>query len=217
MVEVELRAVHAVTVEMHGGMLTLAAVCVMVKMADLIYQRFLPGKIPRLYGILARVSALAGPTALLAAIGGLVGLVLSAVTGYLLVPGKSLTEDPLAMNKVMVSIFAMELWSIFILLGLRYPKHLWKSRRFSVMASGIALMGYASSVVGGSLGGTMAGKGSVLDPVWEFLGVDLHASWIMTPNLALIVVTMVNLIGVVVIILSLKGAHAQSSAEKPTP
>ncbi len=214
MAEVSLQALHAVTVEMHGGMLTLAAVCIVIKVIDLAYLRFLPGKFPRLYARFAPLSALAGPAALLAAIGGIFGLAASAVTGYLLVPGSTLTDDPLGMNKVMVSVFAIYLWSIFVVLAVRNRGLIWKSRRFSVIATGVALAGYASSIVGGSLGGTMAGKGSILDPVWELLGVDLHASWIMGLDLVFIVAIAVNVLMAVVIISSLRAGRAKAPVKE---
>jgi len=213
MVEVSMRAIHAVTVEMHGGMLTLAVACVLIKMADLTYQRFFPGRVPRLYGYFSRLSSLAGPAAVLAAVGGVLGLVASAITGYLMSPGASLTDDPLAMNKVMVTVFAIELWSIFIVLAVR-NRDLWTVRRpLPLFASTAAFLGFACSMIGGSLGGTMAGKGSILDPVWETLGVDLHTSWILTIQFAVPVAVVVNTAAV---LLLLRNAKRTSAAKALT-
>jgi len=219
MVEVAMRAIHAVTVEMHGGMLTLAIVCVLIKMADLTYQRFLPGKVPRLYGYLKRASALAGPAAVLGAIGGVLGLIASAITGYLMVPGSSLTDDPVGMNKVMVSIFAIELWSIFIFLAIRHSRDLWEPRRpIPLIASTAAFLGYAASVIGGSLGGTMAGKGSVLDPVWGALGVDLHTSWILTIQTAVPIAAAVNVLAILLLVRRARRSHtSRASLDETVP
>src|SRR3990170_227714 len=211
-VEVSMRAIHAVTVEMHGGMLTLAIACVLIKMADLTYQRFFPGKVPKLYGYFARVSALAGPAAILAAVGGVLGLIASAITGYLMSPGSSLTDDPLAMNKVMVTIFAIELWTIFIVLAVRNSRDLWTVRRpLPLLASTAAFLGFVSSAIGGSLGGTMGGEGSILDPLWGLLGVDLHSSWILTIQTAVPIAAVVNAAAVLLLV-----RHARRSSAAKT-
>ncbi|MEK6852133.1 MAG: hypothetical protein AABY30_06310 [Candidatus Thermoplasmatota archaeon] len=219
MVEVSMQAIHAVTVEMHGGMLTLAIVCVLIKMADLTYQRFLPGKVPRLYRYLARASAPAGPAAVLAAIGGVLGLVASAITGYLMSSGSSLTNDPLAMNKVMVTIFAIELWSVFIFLAIRNSRDLWQVRRpLPLLASTAAFLGFVSSVVGGSLGGTMAGKGSILDPLWGLLGVDLHTSWILTMQTAIPIAVALNVAAILLLVRTARrSSAARTFAEESVP
>lgn len=223
MAEVELRAIHAVTVEMHGGMLTLAIACVLLKMADLTWQRFLPRRLLRLHGFVAKASGLAGPASILAALGGIAGLVASAITGYLMVPGATLTDDPLAMNKVMVTTFAIELWSIYLLLAVRHFKTLWDPRSpLALVASASAILGFASSVIGGSLGGTMAGKGSVLAPVWELLNVDIHRPWILATQTAILLAIAVNVLAFLFLARRARRGQAtprqsQSAAEEPAP
>jgi hypothetical protein len=198
----DLRALHSVTIELHGGMLTLAFICIAIKVLDIFWGRFLGEKGGRLRRILAKASEYSTPTILLAAIGGVIGLLLSGYTGSQLVPADSFSTSPITLNKVMVTVFAVELWSVMILFNLAYREKAWEGKGralFMVLSGGI---GYFFSITGGSIGGTMAGKVSIMEPLWEFLGVDLHSSWILGYDLLLVLVLVVNVLGVLLIAFS---------------
>ncbi len=200
----DMRAVHSVTIELHGGMLTLAFICIAIKVIDMLWGRFLGEKGGFLRRVLLKASEYSSPTILLAAIGGVIGLLLSAYTGASLVPEGTLQISSITLNKVMVTVVATELWMLLIAFNLTYGDESWGTRNRSLMMIFTGGLGYFFSITGGSIGGTMAGKVSIMEPLWEFLGVDLHASWIFPPELLYVIVAVVSIIGVLLVIYSSK-------------
>jgi hypothetical protein len=199
-----MRALHSVTIELHGGMLTLAFICIAIKVIDILWGRFLGDKGGFLRRILIKASEYSSPTILLAAIGGVIGLLLSAYTGASLVPAGTLSTSPITLNKVMVTVVAVQLWTFMIVFNLAFGEKAWdgRNRRLIMVLSGG--LGYFFSITGGSIGGTMAGKVSIMEPLWEFLGVDLHASWILSMEILYIIVGIVSVGGILLVIFSSK-------------
>ncbi|MFQ5883506.1 MAG: hypothetical protein ACE5IO_00230 [Thermoplasmata archaeon] len=199
---VDLRAVHSVTIELHGGMLTLAAVCIGIKVLDMFWGRFLGEKGGILRRVLRKASEHSTPTILLSAIGGVVGLALSGITGSALMPFETLSRSPIGLNKIMVTAFAMEFWCIMIAMNVAYREDVWKNRQMATMMVLTGGLGYLFSITGGSIGGTMAGKESIMEPVWYLLGVDLHSSWILSSDIVIVLLVAVNVVGILLIVFS---------------
>ena len=206
----DMRALHSVTIELHGGMLTLAFICIAIKVIDMLWGRFLGEKGGFLRRVLLKASEYSSPTILLAAIGGVVGLLLSAYTGASLAPEGALQTSSITLNKVLVTVAATELWMLLIAFNLAYGDESWNTRNRSLMMIFTGGLGYLFSITGGSIGGTMAGKVSIMEPLWEFLGVDLHASWIFPPELLYVILAVVSIIGVLLVIYSSKVLDAVS-------
>jgi hypothetical protein len=173
-----MRALHSVTIELHGGMLTLAFVCIAIKVIDILWGRFLGEKGGFLRRILIKASEYSTPTILLAAI----------------------ATSPITLNKVMVTVAAVQLWCLLIVFYLIYGEKSWEGRNRKLVMIFSGGLGYLFSITGGSIGGTMAGKVSIMEPLWEFLGVDLHASWIFSPELLYIILAAVSIIGILLVI-----------------
>lgn len=179
---VSLEALHSMLIEMHGGMLTLASVCILGLVAAK-FHRSLRKRI-QWYGIFwpldslfERVTHYAEPTAFLAGIGGVIGLIVSSIAGYYVWPAEELLNRPLALNKIMFAIFATELWVIFVVIRGKYGEALWKHRGLATTYVCAGLAGFFFIVLTGSMGGHMAGKGSVLDPIYEILGISPENPW----------------------------------------
>ncbi|MFQ5885407.1 MAG: hypothetical protein ACE5IO_09955 [Thermoplasmata archaeon] len=198
----DMRAVHSVTIELHGGMLTLAFACIAIKVVDILWGRFLGDKGGILRRILRKASEYSTPTILLAAIGGVIGLLLSAYTGSSLMPFETISNSSIALNKIMVTVFAVELWSILVVFNLIYKEKAWETRGRTLMMVLTGGLGYFFSITGGSIGGTMAGKVSIMEPLWEFLGVDLHSSWILSSDIVLVLVVAVTVGGILLVVFS---------------
>jgi hypothetical protein len=199
-----MRALHSVTIELHGGMLTLAFICIAIKVIDILWGRFLGEKGGVLRRILRKASEYSTHTILLAAIGGVIGLLLSAYTGYSLVPEASVSTSPITLNKIMVTLAAVELWTLMIIFNLVFGEGAWEGRGRSILMTATGGLGYFCSITGGSIGGTMAGKVSIMEPLWEFLGVDLHASWILSSEIVYIVAGVVSVVGILMVFFSSK-------------
>ncbi len=128
---------------------------------------------------------------------------MSSVVGFYVWPVETLMSSSLGLNKVMLSIFATELWVLFVAIRSKYGKDLWK---YGGLATIYVLTGFAaffSMVLTGSFGGHMAGKGSVLDPVYELTGVDPEAFWVIGFDMvpALIAVAFIEIVAVFTIFL----------------
>lgn len=73
----------------------------------------------------------AGPTAYLASIGGVIGLIISSIVGYYAWPVKVIMSSPLALNKIMVAIFSIEFWLVFLLIRTKYGEEPWRNNKLA--------------------------------------------------------------------------------------
>ncbi len=174
---VDLAGLHSLSVEMHGGMLTLATICILATVVTKIHFRNRRtsdkyGNLWPLDSLMGKISRYTEPTAYLAGIGGVIGLVASAAIGIYVWPLELITGSALGLNKVMFSIFATELWVIFVVLRLKYGESLWKNNAMSTVYSSVAIIGFLFMVLAGSFGAHMALKGSILDPIYDLFGIN---------------------------------------------
>ena len=190
---VNLVPVHSMFVELHGGMLTLAVVCILATLAARGHLRM--RRTSENYGIFWPVDSLMGklarytePTAYLAGIGGVIGIIASAIVGFYVWPMELVTTSAIALSKIMFSVFALELWIVFVFLRSKYGENLWKNAGTAAVYSLLAIFGFLFVVLAGSLGGHMAGKGSVLDPVYSLLGIDPLTFGVTGLNFAIVLV-----------------------------
>ena len=174
---VDLVAIHSMFIEMHGGMLTLAIVCVLATVVVRAHLRMRTtneknGVLSPTDSFMGKIARYTEPTAYLAAIGGVIGLIASAIVGIYAWPIKIITTSTLALNHIMFAVFALELWIIFVFVRSKYGENLWKSSGMAAVYACLGIFGFLFAVLSGSLGAHMAIKGSVLDPVYALLGVN---------------------------------------------
>ena len=183
---VDISSLHSMLIEMHGGMLTLATICIIAIILDRIHLR-MSGTKNKESGFwstdyaMGKLARFTEPTAYVAGIGGIIGLILSAIVGTYAWPIELLTSSALGTigwTKVMFSIFATELWIIFVFLRTKYGENLWKNTTTAIMNSCVGILGFLFMVIAGSLGAhmtdiaNMTEKGSVIDPIFELFGID---------------------------------------------
>ena len=177
MVDLGLAAWHSVLKEMHGGMLTLAAICILAIVIDRIHLRMAGkngghGSFWSTDSVTGKLFRYTEPTAYLAGIFGVIGLITSAIVGTYVWPTELITATVLGLNKVMFSIFATELWIIFVFLRSKYGENLWKHTGMAIVYSFLGLLGYLFVVITGSLGAHLSLKISVIDPIYDLFGID---------------------------------------------
>lgn len=162
---------HTMTVGLHEGMLTLAALSILIIIFAKLYRRTF-NKI--LYVDVERIIRFVEPVSVLGALGGSIILLVSAYIGMFYVTAgiDVLVTSPLLMNKVMISIFAEELWIIFVVIRIKFGKNVWNRGALSVIYAIIGLAGFLFTIETGSLGGHLAGKGSTLDPIYDLTGIN---------------------------------------------
>jgi len=167
----DLRGLHSITASMHEGMLTLAIVCVVL--------RILFG------GKSEDLRKYTETTTLVASVGGTIGIILSGVTGSMLRPVGVLFSSPIILNKIMFTVFITGLWTVFVFAQVKYRDRLWSQRSLSIFASALAVLGYGGVMFVGSTGGHLAGKESILDPFYQLLSAGPENLWVASPFEAL--------------------------------
>ncbi len=197
----DLRALHSMLIEMHSGMLTLATFCIFAVILYRLHQRTLKNDQQQastrasqgLTALLEKIAKYAEPTSYMAGLGGFIGLVISSIVGYYAWPANVLLSFPLTQNKIMMAVLSTEFWAIFVLIRTLYGKNLWTYIRLSIVSACAGFAGFFFMVLTGSLGGHMIGvhvpgRGSVLDPIYDLLGINPNVAWIgLVPFLGLVV------------------------------
>jgi hypothetical protein len=180
---VDLSTLHSILIEMHGGMLTLAAICILATVIDRIHLRMRRnndrhGSFWSTDSAVGKLSRYTEPTAYVAGIGGVIGLITSAIVGSYVWPIELITTSALGLSKVMFSIFATELWIIFVFLRAKYGENLWKNSAMATVYACLGVLGFLFMVIAGSLGAHMSDlahmsdRGSVIDPIYALFGID---------------------------------------------
>lgn len=162
---------HTMTVGLHEGMLTLAGLSLLVIVAAKFYRKVF-GRI--LYIDTDKIVDYVEPATVVGAIGGVTFLIVSIYVALTLLIGGagSLVDSQLLMNKVMMSAFTLETWTIFIIIRAVYGKKLWDQGALSAVHIAIGITGFLFTMETGSLGGHLAGKGSILDPLYEMFNIN---------------------------------------------
>jgi len=197
---VSLSVFHAITVELHSGMLALTAFCITIIIINSIYKRTLGKRTKRFGKFLQKAAVYAEPTAYLAAIGGVIGLILSSISGYFITSGmytsasEALVNSPITMNKIMFSMIALELWIIFVVVRSWYGPKLWKIKPLASMYIGMGLIAFTFTAIAGSMGGHITGKGSILDPLLESFGITYSSPWVMDMSTVFLLLIAINTI-----------------------
>jgi hypothetical protein len=83
-----------------------------------------------------------------------------------------ITQSSLSMSKVAFSVFATVILCVFVFTRAKYGENLWKSKGRTAVYALSGIIGFLLMVVAGSLGGHMALKGSVLDPLFSLVGMN---------------------------------------------
>src|SRR3972149_4324035 len=158
---------HVITAELHTGMLTLGCGSLVVRLAGV--------WVTTSNGVWRGLVRLAAPTAFLAAIGGLLALIASIVTGLLYTwPVEVLLTSSVVLNKIATTAFATTFWTLFIVVRAFSGARLWDRARLRWLSFALGAGGFVSLMLVGSTGGHPAGKRGMLDGGLHSLGVNTH-------------------------------------------
>ena len=198
---VTMAALHALTAELHGGMLTLAFIAIMIVALAQIAVRLRNRMPKRLVKAAIQVRGYAEATGYFASIAGLVGLLLSAYTGMYAWPTDVLVNDPVIQNKILLTAFSTCFWIGVVVIRTRFGRGLWACPSMAMLYTVLTMAGFGLVGLTGSLGAHLrpGGGGSVLDPFWNFLHIDVAKTMSLAPTVAAIVA----MVSVVAFIISL--------------
>jgi hypothetical protein len=181
---VTMSALHALTAELHSGMLSLAFACIMIVFAAQVVVRLknrMPGRFVH-WAIVVR--GYAEPAGYVAAVAGLLGLLLSAWTGMYAWPMEKLLDSGIVRNKILFTVYATALWTIVVFMRTRFGRGLWSCPPMMTVYAGTAFVAYGFIGMAGSLGAHITQGGSVLDPLWNIVGFRVSSTVELAPQLA---------------------------------
>lgn len=207
---VSMSALHSLTAELHAGFLTLAFVCIVIVVAAQITVR-LRNRLPRrLVNLAIKTRGYAEAASFVGAVLGVIGLLLSAYTGMYAWPEDVLLESAVVRNKILLTAFATVLWAGVVFIRFRFGRGLWTCPAMAVVYVGTVFAAYGVLGMTGSLGAHLTVGESVLDPLWNLIGVQVsepitlslgHAALVAIASgaafvLSLLVASRYNLFGV---------------------
>jgi len=144
---------------------------------------------------------LAEPTAYLAAIGGLLALAASIMSGLATTwPLEVLLTSSVVLNKIAITAFSATFWTLFVAIRSIYGARLWNRARLRGAYAALAAGGFVSLMLAGSTGGHLAGKRSMLEGVLHLLGVNTHLLFTIPAPVAYIAMSSVVLLVVLALI-----------------
>ncbi|OGS55757.1 MAG: hypothetical protein A3K60_04310 [Euryarchaeota archaeon RBG_19FT_COMBO_56_21] len=181
---VSMSGLHALSAELHAGMLTLAFACIMIVVASQIVVRLRKRMPKRFVGWAITARGYAEPAGYVAAILGVLALVLSAWTGMYAWPMDKLMELDLVKNKILLTAYSTILWSGVIFIRTRFGRALWTCPYMVWVYVGLAAIAFGMIAVAGCMGSLITRGESLLEPVYEFVGIDIEKAFEMTPDLA---------------------------------
>jgi len=178
---------HVITAELHTGMLTLAFASAVI--------RLLGGWFTGGHVVWRALVRLAEPTALLAAIAGLLSLIASIVTGFLYTwPVEVLLTSSVVLNKIALTASSLTFWIAFITTRWIHGAGLWARPHLRWFYVALATGGFLSLMLVGSTGGHLAGKRSMLDSTLHYLGINTHLLFTLSRPVVYVVLAAVALV-----------------------
>jgi hypothetical protein len=133
-------------------------------------------------------------TAYVAAIVGFSLALFTTLSGYFNTWSLPAVQNTLlTQNKILVSLALLGSWGMFIYIRSRLGPAMWRYAIAQVWSSILVIIGFANTVLAGSMGGSASLKGTALDPVFWALNINRFVSlaWGMWLNIALIVLSLV--------------------------
>jgi len=159
---------------LYEGMLTLSGICIISIIVSKLYRKAF-GKI--LYIDAEKILKYVDPASVAGALGGVIFLVISIYVSFSSPSTETFIDSPLFMNKTLMAISAMGLWTTFLIIRAKYGREVWDHGFLSGVYALTGLIGFSLVFVTGSIRGHLEGQGSILDPIYDLLGVNPVQFW----------------------------------------
>lgn len=176
---VDPRVLHQVTVELCTGFLLLAGLSVAARAAAEVWTRGLGGRMRRLDRWASVVAGVAEPASLVALFAGVAGAFLSMYTGSRAWPEADLVTSPAVHNKLLLVGLSQTLFLSALVMRLRFRARIWEAPSTGASYALLVLLGDAFMVLQNSVGGHLAGTGSLLDDLLGSVGIDPESMWVL--------------------------------------
>ncbi|NYT11919.1 MAG: hypothetical protein GKC03_05115 [Methanomassiliicoccales archaeon] len=179
-------SLHTMTAELHTGFLVLAFIGIggtflLQIVCWLERPKFLLNFARKTRGYLEAAG-------IVAALLGVVALLLSAITGSIAWSTDMLLGSPEAMNKIVMTAAATTIWAGAVFIRLRFGRGLWTCPAMAGLYAGLSLIGIVLIGITGSMGAHITTGESLLDFLWDLLGFDPSQSMMASDQTAIIIV-----------------------------
>jgi len=206
---VSMSALHTLTAELHSGFLLLAFIGIG---GTFLLQIVVWKERPRFLVSFARNSrGYLEAAGIVGALLGVFALALSAITGSLAWSSEMLLDSPGAMNKIVLTAVSMIIWSGAVFIRFRYGRGLWTCPAMAGLYAGLALIGMALVATSGSIGAHMTTGESLLDPLWDLLGIDPLQSFLVSDTVAILISVASTVILVICVLLAVRTGLSKQS------
>ncbi len=194
-------SIHSLTAEMHGGILTLAAVCIILTALAQIVMHFQQSMPKSIVKAAMRARGYLDATGYVAVVAGVFALLLSAFTGSQAWPMDALLDNAVVRNKIVLTVFATTLWAMVASVRWRFGRPLWTCPSMAACYTVLAIVAMGITSTAGSLGAHLTKGESILDFVWNLVGVNVLQDLLLSMDLALIIsiISLIVIIAVLVI------------------
>lgn len=184
---VDMAGLHSLSSELHAGFLTLAFVSIVAVLICQLVVRY-EAKMPKLFVRWARASrGYFEAAGFVGAVAGILALLLSAYTGSYAWTLDQLFDSSIVRNKMILTVFATILWIGVVVVRVKFGRALWTCPHTSLLYVGLAVMAFGLTGTTGSLGAHIVQGGSILDPLWEAVGIDITKDLLLDTTIALVV------------------------------
>jgi hypothetical protein len=188
-------ALHALTVELHSGFLFLAAASIILVALGLVFLRFWPARGGKLSELVRTATGYLEPTGLVAALAGVIALLLSAFTGMTAWGGTdAVLDNPVTRNKIILTTIITVLWSLVVLTRLRFGRVLWRVPLLAALYVGTAVVAFSLTSFTGSMGAHLSQGGSIIDPALGSLGIDYASDLFLGPTTAMVIIALSTIV-----------------------
>jgi hypothetical protein len=184
---VGMEALHSLTAGMHGGFLTLAAACIILTALAQIVMHFKESMPKALVRAAMRSRGYLEATGYVAAIAGVLALPLSAYTGSGTWPVDALLDNAVVRNKIVLTVFATTLWAGVAAIRWRFGRSLWTCPAMAAFYTILAMVAMGITATAGSLGAHLTKGESILDFMWNLIGVNVLQDLVLSVDMAMIV------------------------------
>jgi len=161
---------HDFVVELHTGIVVFVVLAIVLRaVIDFNY----PGKA----AAQARVQEIRQGTDFVAYAGSILAvifLIVSGITGYLLLPYSTLSTQAVYLNKAFVALAALFFWAAFAFLRYWSGPAMWQKRGLYALALVTAFFGLLFTTLAGSIGAELSIGQSVMDPVYNALSINFR-------------------------------------------
>lgn len=175
---VDPRVIHSVTIEMCTGFLLLAGVAAAAKMLADAWLKYVGGRTTTLDKWAMLTSRLGDPASYFALGAGVIATFVSMVTGMMAWPFDQLAQSETVHNKILITATSQTIFIGAFAIRHRFKYEVWMTRGTTWAYVLMVLAGDGLMTLQNSIAGHLAGKGSLLDEIMGYLGIDTYRMWV---------------------------------------